>query len=80
MTVELIRDALGWSAVINYAVLMLWFAGFALAHDWIYRLHGKWFKLSAERFDAVHYAGMAFFKICIFVFNLVPYLSLRIVA
>jgi hypothetical protein len=35
--------------------------------------------LSVERFDAIHYAGMLFFKICIFLFNIVPYFALRIV-
>jgi len=80
MTIELVRDVLGWSALINYAVLIWWFLVFHFAHDWIYGLHGRWFKLSVERFDAIHYAAMAFYKLCIFVFNLAPYLALRIVA
>jgi hypothetical protein len=79
MTVEILRDVLGWSAVINYAVLMVWFLFFLLAHDWMYRFHGRWFSLSVENFDAIHYASMGFYKLCIFLFNLVPYLSLRIV-
>ena len=79
MTVEQIRDVLAWCAVINIGLLLWWFLMFALAHDFIYRLHGKWFKLTVERFDAIHYAGMAFFKIGIFLLNIVPYLALRIV-
>ena len=79
MTVEQIRDVLGWCAVINIGLLLWWFLMFALAHDFVYRLHGKWFKLTVERFDAIHYAGMAFFKIGIFLLNIVPYLALRIV-
>ncbi len=79
MTVETIRDVLAWCSVINFALLLLWFAGFLLARDWVYRVHGKWFTLSVEKFDAIHYAGMAFFKICILLFNLVPYLAFRIV-
>jgi hypothetical protein len=79
MTVELIRDSLAWCAVINIGVLLLWFLGFTLAHDWIYRIHGKWFKLSWEKFDAIHYASMGFFKICVILFNVTPYLALRIV-
>ena len=35
-------------------------------------IHGKWFRLSDERFDAAHYSGMAHFKIGIMLFNLVP--------
>jgi hypothetical protein len=79
MTVEIIRDVLAWCTVINFALLLWWFMFFSLAHDWLFRLHTRWFTLPEEKFDAIHYAGMAFFKICIFVFNLVPYLALRIV-
>ena len=79
MTVEIIRDVLAWCAVINYALLLLWFLVFSLAHDWLYRVHGKWFTVSGENFDAIHYAGMAFFKLCVFLFSLTPYLALRIV-
>ena len=79
MTVEQISDVLAWCAVINVGLLLWWFLMFALAHDFVYRLHGKWFKLTVERFDAIHYAGMAFFKIGIFLLNIVPYLALRIV-
>ncbi len=78
MTVELIRDVLGWSALINYVVLLWWFLVFCFAHDWLFAFHGKWFRLTPERFDAIHYAAMAFYKLCIFVFNLVPYLALHI--
>jgi hypothetical protein len=79
MPVETIQGVLGWCAVINIGLLLWWFLFFMLAHDWIYQIHGKWFKLSIERFDAIHYAGMAFFKISIWVFNLVPYFAIRFV-
>ncbi|MDO9566733.1 MAG: hypothetical protein Q7J15_08340 [Candidatus Desulfaltia sp.] len=79
MTIEIIRDALLWCAVINMGLLLWWFLLFMLAHDWMYRFHGKWFSLSTEKFDSIHYTGMALFKIGIFLFNLTPYLALRIV-
>ena len=79
MTIDTVRDALLWCFIINMGLLLWWFLLFTLAHDWVYRFHGKWFKLSIEKFDAINYAGMAFFKISIFVFNLVPYIALRIV-
>ena len=79
MTIEVVRGVLAWSAVINLGLLLWWFLFFSLAHDWTYRLHGKWFKLTTEQFDALHYGGMAVFKLGILLFNLVPYLALRIV-
>ena len=79
MTIDLVRDALLWCFIINIGILLWWFLFFMLAHDWVYQFHGKWFKLSVDKFDTIHYAGMAFFKICIFLFNIVPYFALRIV-
>lgn len=79
MTVELIREFLLWCAVINIALLLWWLLLFSLAHDWLYRFYGKWFRLSVERFDYSHYLGMALFKLGIFLFNLVPYLALLLV-
>lgn len=79
MKIEIIRAALAWSTVINMVFLIWWLLILTLAHDWVYRLHRKWFKLSVESFDTIHYSGIGLFKICIFVFNLVPYLALRIV-
>lgn len=78
MTVELIRDFLLWCTVINLGLLLWWFLFFTLAHDWTYRLHSRWFDLPAQRFDAIHYTGMAILKIGILFFNLVPYIALRI--
>jgi hypothetical protein len=63
----------------DIALLLLWFVGFAVAHDFMYRLHSKWFQISVEEFDAIHYKGMAFFKMGFLLLHLVPYLALRIV-
>ena len=79
MSVEMFRGVLAWCSVINIGLLLWWALFMTLAHDFVYRFHGKWFKLSEERFDAIHYTGMTFFKICIFMFNIVPYLALRII-
>ena len=63
MTIDLLRSILGWATVINVSVVTLWFVIFMRYHDALYRLHSKRFKLSRERFDSIHYAGMAFDKI-----------------
>ena len=78
MTIELIRSFLLWCTLINYGILLVWFVVFTLAHDWIQRLHGRWFRLSDDQFDSLHYLGMAIYKIGIFLFNLVPYVALCI--
>lgn len=67
-----LRTLLFWSLAVNTTLLCLWFAGFVWAHDALYRWHTHWFRLSPETFDAIHYAGMALFKIGIFLLNLAP--------
>ena len=74
-----VRKMLFWCGVINYGVLLLWFLVFIFAHDWIYFLHSRWFHLSGEQFDMLHYAGMSIFKIGILLFNVAPYFALHIV-
>ncbi len=79
MSIELVRQVFLWCAVINYGLLLCWFLFFKLAHGWMYRFHSRWFRLSAEQFDAIHYAVLAIYKIGIILFNLVPYVALCIV-
>ena len=79
MSIVVVRKVLRWCIVINYGVLLVWFLFFMLAHDGIYQLHGRWFPLSVQQFDALHYGGMALYKIGILLFNLIPYIALRIV-
>lgn len=79
MDAFMLRDALLWCALINYGSLIIWFLVFVNAHDQLYRLHGKWFRLSVEQFDAIHYGAMAIFKIGILLLNLVPIAALWII-
>ncbi|MGH8502531.1 MAG: DUF6868 family protein [Gammaproteobacteria bacterium] len=80
MSIEVTRNFLLWCTVINYGILLVWFLFFAFAHDWIQRIHGRWFRLSGDQFDTLHYAGMAIFKLGIILFNLVPFVVLCIVS
>ena len=79
MTLEIIQATLGWCSLINTAILFLWFFILTITHDLTYKLHSKIFKISEEKFDSINYAGIAIFKISILMFNIVPYLALRIV-
>ena len=76
MSMHVVRDFLLWCTVINYGVLLLWFLVFVFAHDSIQRIHGRWFRLAGDQFDALHYAGMSVFKIGILLLNLTPLIVL----
>lgn len=78
MSTEFARHFLLWSTVINYGILLVWFLAFVFLRDWMRHLHGRWFRLSNEHFDTVHYAGMAVYKIGVLLFNLVPFLVVSI--
>ena len=79
MSLTTLREILIWSLVINYGILLVWFAVCWQAHDWLYRLHTRWFHLSREAFDAIHYGGMAAYKIGILLLNLAPLVGLFLV-
>ena len=73
-------DFLLWSLIINYVILLWWFGAFVFARGWMYRLHSRWFRISEERFDTIHYAGMAIYKIGILLFSLAPLVALLIMS
>jgi hypothetical protein len=77
MSTNEIKEALLWCVGLNYGVLLAWAAVFVYAHDWMYRLHTRWFTLSVETFDALHYAGLSIYKIGILLLNLVPLVALH---
>ena len=76
MSTNEIKTALLWCVGINYGVMLVWFGAFVYAHDWMYRLHTRWFKLSVETFDALHYAGLTIYKLGVLLLNLVPLVAL----
>jgi len=80
MGIGFLKDFLLACLVANYAVLLVWFAVFVFARRWLFALHTRWFQLGAESFDAIHYGGMAVYKIGVLLFNLTPLVALCFVA
>jgi len=79
MSIEILSRFFLWCGLVNYGILIVWFLAFVLARDWIYGIHSKFYPISSEQFNAANYAGIAFYKILILVFNIVPYIVLRII-
>ena len=79
MSIAVVRSFFLWCAVINYFALLVWFLLLVFPHQWLYRLWGKWFPLTDEQFDLVNFSGIALYKLVILLFNLAPYVALRIV-
>ncbi len=79
MNVELLTSLLMWCSVINGVVLVLWSSVFMLAPEAIYRLHNRWFSITKDKYDFLMYAFLGLYKILFLVFNLVPYISLKLI-
>ena len=79
MNIDILREWLFWCGAINFGCLMFTSLAILFAHDLIYSIHSKFLKLSVETFDTLIFASMGFYKICIFVFFIIPYAALRIV-
>ncbi len=80
VTMPILRDFFLWCAILNYGVLLVWFLAFTLARGSLYRLHARWFRLSENQFDVIHYSGMAVYKIATLSLSVLPYVALRIAA
>ena len=78
MTIETLRHFFAWCFVVNYAILLLWFAMHMGLHSWAVGVSQRFFRVTPETYDSTTYRGMLFYKLGIFLFNLAPYLALRI--
>ncbi len=69
-----------WCWILGAALLLLWFLVFlALGNSGFLEDHVKMFGLSKHEFYKVSYYGMAFFKLCVFLLFLIPFIAVRIV-
>ncbi len=68
-----------WNLLFNYGLLLFWAVMILTTRKCVFRWHRKFFDLTDEQFNLIHYAGITFYKILIFAFCLFPYLALRII-
>ena len=80
MSIEMLRHFFGWCAVINYAMLLLWFLLHMIAHGFFVGMSEWFFRVSGEKYDSISLRAMFFFKLSIWLFCIAPYLALRIMA
>jgi hypothetical protein len=75
-----IREVLGWCTVLNLGLLAFASLVLVIAGAPIKRLHAKMFALSEDDLARAYFQYLAQYKIAILIFNLAPYLALRIAA
>lgn len=74
------RAVLLYCTLINFAFLAAWGLLCLLPHRWMYRIAERRFQVPAGQLDAINLAGIVFYKVCVVMFNLVPYAALRMLS
>ncbi len=79
MSLEMLMKFFGWCSVINIGILA--FAAIIIAYmrGPIAQMHGKMFGLDESDLSRAYFQYLGQYKIAIFVFNLIPYLALRLI-
>lgn len=77
---QIITEFLGWCTVINYAILLFSTIMIMVVGDWAKAIHSKLFKISKDQLDTMYFNFLANYKLAIFIFNFVPWLTLKIIA
>jgi hypothetical protein len=76
LSLQFIQQMLGWALIIHYNLLVVWFVVFKYKHAWLYALHHRWFNISENTFDSLHYLLIGIYKILVLIFIAIPYLLL----
>ncbi len=79
MDIQTLKSFFMWCTILNLGLLMLSFIMLACAGDFVYRIHNKWFPMPRDRFNAVTYSFIGFYKVIVIVFNVVPWAALAII-
>ena len=80
MDIATLRHFFAWCFVFDYAMLLLWFGLHMGLHSTFVGLGRRFFNVTPEKYDSMTLYGMLFFKLAIFLFNLAPYLALRVIS
>lgn len=80
MNISTVTEFLGWCTILNYGILA--FSSIMLATrvgGWAKGVHSGLFRIPVEDLNPMYFMYLGNYKLAIFVFNLVPYLALKII-
>lgn len=78
MSIEKLRNFLGWCTVINFGLLFVGVIKLLLIAEWASEIHADMFQVDAASIRQAYFLYLVYYKLAIIVFNLVPYVALRI--
>jgi hypothetical protein len=80
MDMETLTTFFGWCTVINIGILMFTTLLLAVLRDFVTSLHSKIMGVDKEKLPDAYFEYLGKYKIAIIVLNLVPYVSLKLMA
>jgi len=80
MSIERLRNFLGWCTVINFGLFFFVVAKLLLIGEWASEVHSGMFQIDAASIRQVYFLYLVYYQLAIIVLNLVPYAALRIMA
>jgi len=80
ISIEALTTFLGWSTVINFAILMITALLLIFMRGSISKIHTRMYGLSEKDLMRAYFQYLAQYKIAVIVFNMVPYIALKIMA
>jgi hypothetical protein len=79
MDLETLTEFFGWMTVVNMGLLIFSTVMLFLLRGVAIKMHSKMFDLEVKDLNRAYFQYLAHFKILVLVFNLAPYLALKIV-
>ncbi|MEL7343810.1 MAG: DUF6868 family protein [Pseudomonadota bacterium] len=80
MDMTTLTHIFGWMTALNTAMLLFATLAIWAARDWVARIHASMFDMAEMDVKSGYFDYLSRYKTLILVFNLAPYLALRIVA
>ena len=79
MTIDQLASLFGWMTLLNIGFLLLAWLFIWLEMPWVTMLVRRFFPLPVEKVDEIYLRWLAQYELFIYVFNLMPWLALKIV-
>lgn len=80
MTIQQLTQFFGWCTLLSFSLLIVTTIVLVAARGPMTKIHARLFGLEEAALTRIYVQYVSFFKILVIVFNLVPYIALKIMA
>lgn len=77
-TLDSLTTFLGWCTLLTFGLLILSIVLLLVLKDWISSLHSRWFGIDSKALPLVYFNFLGNLKLLWYVFNLIPYIALKL--